>query len=135
MAVHLARGPVDVSAGRTRRLDPGRGSTRVAFTALAYAGYVAVMAALLVHLTPGTVEIDGRGSDLAEAVDRSGLPGQASGQATVLTITVDGPADSVDVLCATTTDRAPFTGLHVSPELVMDAFQRWCSPSQPVTGV
>ena len=89
----------------------------VAFTALAYAAYVAVTAALLVHLTPATAEIHG--------------PGEAA----VLRITVDGPADSVSVLCATTTDRAPFEGLHVSPEQVMEAFEQWCSPGQPVTGV
>jgi hypothetical protein len=102
----------------------------VAFPTLAYAAYAAAIAALLVHLTTGTAEIHGPGSDLVEAVDRSVV----SGEATVLRITVDGPDDSVDVRCATTTDRAPFDRLHVSPEQVMEAFQRWCSPGQPVTG-
>ena len=44
----------------------------------------------------------------------------------VLIITVDGPAGSVDVYCATTSDRAPFDRVHVRPDEVEDAFHRWC---------
>jgi hypothetical protein len=51
-----------------------------------------------------------------------------SGAPKVVTITVDGPAASVDVYCATTTERAPFDNLHVGPEGIMDAYHRWCSP-------
>ena len=50
-----------------------------------------------------------------------------SGAPKVLTITVDGPAASMDVYCATTTERAPFDQVHVSPEGAMDAYHR-CSP-------
>ena len=132
MAVHLFRTPAGLSAGRTPRLAHGCSHVSgVVFTALAYAAYVAVVAAMLVHLTPGTAEIHPPGSDLAEPLDRPVLAGEAA----VLTITVDGLDESVDVLCATTTDRAPFERLHVGPEQVLDAFHRWCSPAQPVTGV
>ena len=134
MAVHLACRPVGLCAGHIRQLTSSCGSkgiSRVPSTAFAYAAYVAVMAALLVSLTPGTAKIHGPGSGLADVVDGPVVTGQAA----VLTITVDGPADSVAVLCATTTDRAPFESLHVSPEQVLDAFDRWCSPGQPVTGV
>ena len=51
-----------------------------------------------------------------------------SGAPKVVTITVDGPAASVDVYCATTTERAPFDHVHVSPEGIMDAYHGWCSP-------
>lgn len=51
-----------------------------------------------------------------------------SGAPKVVTITVDGPAASVDVYCATTTERAPFDHVHVSPEGIMDAYHWWCSP-------
>jgi hypothetical protein len=85
------------------------------------------MAALLVHLTTGATEIHAPASDLADAADRSVV----SGEPEVLTITVDGPNATVNVPCATTTDRAPFEHLHVRPEQVMDAFHRWCSPGQP----
>jgi hypothetical protein len=97
---------------------------RGAVAVLGYAGYVATGAALLIHLTTGSAAISSSGSEPAEAVDRS----IASGQPVVLTITVEGPNGSVDVFCATTTDRAPFDRLQVSPEQVMDAFHRWCSP-------
>jgi hypothetical protein len=45
-----------------------------------------------------------------------------------VTITVVAPAASVDVYCATTTERAPFDHIHVSPEAIMDAYHQWCSP-------
>jgi hypothetical protein len=48
----------------------------------------------------------------------------------VLTITVDGPAGSADVYCATTSDRAPFDRVHVRPDEVMDAYHRWCPTSR-----
>jgi hypothetical protein len=100
----------------------------VAVAAVAYAAYAAVMAALLVHLATGAAAIiHAPGSDLADAADGSVV----SGEPAMLRITVDGPNASVDVLCATTTDRAPFERLHVRPEQVMDAFHRWCSPGQP----
>jgi hypothetical protein len=98
--------------------------SRGVFPVLGYAGYVATVAALLIRVTTGIAAISSSGSEPAEAVDRS----VASGQPIVLTITVDGPKASVDIYCATTTDRAPFDHLQVSPEQVMDAFHRWCSP-------
>jgi hypothetical protein len=131
MAVRLIRSPLDLAAERSRRLDCGRGSTRVsgvALTALAYAAYVAVMAALLVHLATGTAEIDNSGSDLAEGVNNSIAPGEPA----VVIITVDGPNASVDVFCDTASAVAPFDRLHVRPEQTMDAFNRWCkNPGNP----
>ena len=103
------------------RLDDGRLSTGVsglAFTVLAYAVYAAATAALLVNLLPS-----------------GSFPAEGSGQPAVLTIIVEGPDDAIGVPCATTTDRASFDRLRVTPEQVMDAFHRWCSPNQPVTGM
>lgn len=124
MVVRLAGAPLSPSARCTRRLtDSCSRLSRPALSALAYATYLAVMAALVAQLTA-------RAAERAEPGDRLIM----SGEAAVLTIAVDGPAAWVEVRCATTTDRAPFERLHVSPEQVLDAFQRWCSPAQPVTG-
>jgi hypothetical protein len=46
----------------------------------------------------------------------------------VVTITIDGSAASVDVYCDTTAERVPSDHVHVSPEGMMDAYHRWCSP-------
>jgi hypothetical protein len=45
----------------------------------------------------------------------------------VLTITVDGPSGSIDMYCATTTDRAPFVQVRVAPADLMDVFHKLCS--------
>jgi hypothetical protein len=81
-------------------------------------------------LRASQVDSAAESSPKSDAADRSVVYGEPA----MLTITVDGPNASVNVLCATTTDRAPFERLHVHPEQVMDAFHRWCSPGQPSPG-
>jgi hypothetical protein len=59
------------------------------------------------------------------SLDAVVVPNSNSG---LLTITVYGPNASVDIPCVTTSDRAVFDRLHVTPDEMMDALHQWCSP-------
>ena len=121
-------------------------AVRTAVWAAAVAAYVILTSTALTQLLAGSATPrSGQGLSGSGAPARSeprnleaaaaGMPpttraGTGAGVPSVLTITVNGPAGTFDVYCATTTDRAPFDRLLASPDDAVDSYHRWCAPAR-----
>src|SRR5579864_4270537 len=93
---------------------------------LAYAAYFAIVASVLVQVAEGWAA----GEVVQPATPMPQLQADAAvdlGEFAILTIVVDGPDESIEVPCATTTARTSLKRIHVHPDQVMVAVHRWCN--------